>query len=258
VEFNCIMAGRFVSGFLAALVFVQLCTALCLAQGRNSLTGGGHFASGYRGGHHGSSFSAHPRSRYDGSYFFGDLPFLYDDYAPLVPEQGGPSVVVLQPPAAPESVPARKATPLLIELEGDRYVRYGGVVPSPSGDEQAKIREPKTTSNRTAVANNRTTSGRIEPQFGPDPESTESRTSAMATIPLTPTVLVYRDGHREEVPDYAIVGRVLYVHGGETGSYGIKNIEISTLDLAATIETNRQNGVNFVLPTGPNEVVTRP
>ena len=85
-------------------------------------------------------------------------------------------------------------------------------------------------------------------------------TGLPATPELLATVLVYRDGRREEVPDYAIVGRVLYAHNiaGDEPAYGVKNIQLSELDLPATVKANRENGISFVVPTGPNEVVTRP
>jgi hypothetical protein len=85
----------------------------------------------------------------------------------------------------------------------------------------------------------------------------------VASADLSPTVLVYRDGHREEVADYAIVGRIMYAHrsdgaGESDASYGMKNIQLSALDIPATMRANRENGLNFALPSAPNEVVTRP
>ena len=98
----------------------------------------------------------------------------------------------------------------------------------------------------------------------PRPETTAGPgTQAQTTAAdLAPTVLVYRDGHREEVPDYVIVGRVIYAHTNRDrdseGDYDMTNIQLSALDIPATMRANRENGVRFVLPAGPNEVITRP
>src|SRR6202041_660919 len=79
-----------------------------------------------------------------------------------------------------------------------------------------------------------------------------------------PTVLIFRDGHREEVADYAIVGCVIYAHRArasgddDQNGYGLNNIQVSALDVPATVRMNRENGVSFVLPDGPNQVLTRP
>ncbi len=76
---------------------------------------------------------------------------------------------------------------------------------------------------------------------------------------LPPAVLVYRDGHREQVFDYAIVGGVMYARGNfYRDGYWTKTVKISALDVPATMSANEGSSVKFVLPAGPNEVVTRP
>ncbi len=193
-----------------------------------------------RGGMHGPSrtsgaFSAsfvsrhHTRSAVPRGYFLGDTPFLYSDYPfePATPEPSSPQIIVAQP--TPDPTPVAKATPLLIELQGDRYVRYGGVA-------QSADRQPS-----------------IAPVSGAAQDTTPSRE-------FLPSVLIYRDGHREEIPDYAIVGGVIYAHKGIAGEgeSGMNRIQVSALDVPATIKANRDQGVKFTLPAGPNEVITRP
>jgi len=52
---------------------------------------------------------------------------------------------------------------------------------------------------------------------------------------------------------------VIYARGNYwQDGYWTKNIEISALNLPATIQVNQDNGVRFTLPAGPSEVVTRP
>lgn len=217
------MARRFIIALLAAAVLTPLTTA----QMRGGFRGSARGARGFR-----SSFIGHHRSAVASGYFFGDTPFFYDDY-PFEPAP--PQVIVVQAPAAADTRPAKPA-PLLIELQGDRYVRYGGVAQSTQPD----------AGTREASALEATSRQKVTPPH-------------LASPDLPPTVLVYRDGHREEVADYAIVGRVIYAHNNdEQTGYGLKNIEVSALDIPATMKTNRENGVNFALPAGPNEVVTRP
>jgi hypothetical protein len=59
-----------------------------------------------------------------------------------------------------------------------------------------------------------------------------------------PTVLVFRDGHQQEVRNYAIIGQMLW----DFGSKGTHKIPLSDLDLDTTRKLNDDRGVDFVLP----------
>jgi hypothetical protein len=59
-----------------------------------------------------------------------------------------------------------------------------------------------------------------------------------------PAVLVYRDGHQNEVQNYAILGQTLYVFAGQT----TKRIQLADLNLEATEKLNEERGVVFVSP----------
>ena len=61
--------------------------------------------------------------------------------------------------------------------------------------------------------------------------------------PVDPTVLVFRDGHKQEVNNYAIMGQTLYVFDART-----QRIALSDLDVPATIKANENRGVEFHLP----------
>ena len=61
--------------------------------------------------------------------------------------------------------------------------------------------------------------------------------------PVDPTVLVFRDGHKLEVTNYAIMGQTLYVFDTRT-----QKIALSDLDVPATIKANDDRGVEFQLP----------
>ncbi len=57
------------------------------------------------------------------------------------------------------------------------------------------------------------------------------------------TVLVYRDGHQQEIENYAIAGDKLIVLGEKT-----QKILLSELDLSATAKANQDRGVDFRTP----------
>ena len=84
------------------------------------------------------------------------------------------------------------------------------------------------------------------------PRSSERRPAYdSATQPQEPvpaTVLVFRDQHREEVSNYAIVGQTLWSFSGQR----TKKIPLAGLDIAATEKANDDRGVTFRAP-GSNE-----
>jgi len=60
------------------------------------------------------------------------------------------------------------------------------------------------------------------------------------------TVLVFRDGHKLEIANYAIVGATLYdLSDGRT-----RKVALAELDLQATVKQNDARGVDFELPAG--------
>lgn len=86
-----------------------------------------------------------------------------------------------------------------------------------------------------------------------------SQAQAPATAKETPAVLVYRDGHREELTNYTIIGSIIHTRSDywSNGAWS-RSIQIADLDLPATFKLNQERGVKFELPSGPNEVVIRP
>jgi hypothetical protein len=60
------------------------------------------------------------------------------------------------------------------------------------------------------------------------------------------TVLVFKDGHEQEVKNYAIVGATLYdLSDGRT-----RKVQLAELDLTATVKQNDDRGIAFQLPAG--------
>jgi hypothetical protein len=176
-----------------------------------------------RGGIHtpvGGTGFRHFRSR-----GFG-YPFFYSDYGAEAPFAAPAPVVIEKRAFQPEPI----AQPLLIEWQGDRFVRYGGAQP-----------------------------GAQSPDYAEAASTTKAATSSETPREIPPATLIYRDGHREKVRNYVITRGILYAHNDyPQGGPSLRNIQLSTLNLSATLKANHDSGVKFVLPAGPYEVVTRP
>lgn len=72
-------------------------------------------------------------------------------------------------------------------------------------------------------------------QSSPGPKVTEINTD---------TVLVFRDGHKEQVQNYAITGKTLWILNAARA----RKIPLSELNLAATKKDNEDRGIDFVVP----------
>lgn len=184
--------------------------------------GGSGFHGGFRGGFTGN------RSGRGGYFSFWGDPYFYSDYPyqSLAYQSPAPPVVVVQQTAAAPVDPQRLPESVLIEWQGDHYAR--------SGSEH-------------------------EASAAQDYSEGASRTVTTGAPELPPAVLIYRDGHREQVFDYVIESGKLYAHGNYwVDGYWNKTVQLAALDIPATLKANQQSGVKFVLPSYPNEVVTRP
>ena len=58
------------------------------------------------------------------------------------------------------------------------------------------------------------------------------------------TVLVYKDGHRQEIQNYAVVGQTLWIFDEHSST----KISLADLDLTATQNENRLHGMRFTVP----------
>jgi hypothetical protein len=144
--------------------------------------------------------------------------------------------------------------PLLIELQGDRYVR----VTSIAVDGEAMPLKLSADNLHRDNAQPPQSARPLKKSASQDSASVLNSVAASAHD-LPPAVLVFRDGHSEQVRDYAITAGFLYARGDYyTDGYWNKKIDLSTLDLAQTVQANSTRNVNFVLPSSPNEVITRP
>src|SRR6266700_66115 len=214
---------------MSKLAIFALAVALCataVAQSRISMgrTAAGPVAMGGR--HFGAGISVVER----GHRHFGRSPFFYgygapyfysDDYEPY-DLQYARSEPAPQPVPLPQANPEPLPEPILLELHGGQWVKVTNF------GEIAKQALNPSSQNATAK-------------------------------PMPAAVLVYRDGHSEEISSYSIIDRVMYTKADyySSGSW-TRTIQIADLDIPATLKQNQQRGVKFDLPSGPDEVVIRP
>jgi hypothetical protein len=79
----------------------------------------------------------------------------------------------------------------------------------------------------------------------PTPHSAERTEEATAAPePLEPTTLVFKDGHKLEVENYAIIGQTLF----DMTPGHARKVPLADLDLEATRRVNDERGVTFALP----------
>jgi len=187
--------------------------------------------------------SHHPHSFFPVA-FFSD-PFYSDAFSSTgypVPSQ--PPVIIVQAPPSVSSTPEPAPPPtqsLMIELQGDHYVRVGG-------EEISRVET--TTIDR-------------EPSPRP-PQARRQGTAPQATTQITeqqllPVVLIFRDGHTDDVSDYTIADGILYARANYyTDGAWNRKISLAALNLPVTQEANAKHNIKFILPSSPNEVVTRP
>jgi hypothetical protein len=77
----------------------------------------------------------------------------------------------------------------------------------------------------------------------PPPKIQEQPSAARDVKPREPTVLVFRDGHQQEVGNYAIMGQTVYVLDDRT-----QKIPLANLDVPATVKANDDRGMEFKVP----------
>lgn len=88
--------------------------------------------------------------------------------------------------------------------------------------------------------------GEANPEDASEPMAPEVERDPVVTQPAT--VLVFKDGHRSDVINYAIVGDTLF----DFGDGVTRKIQLATIDLAATQKANEAIGVEFKLPPPSN------
>ena len=182
-----------------------------------------------------------------GRFFAGSafVPYFYPDYYPDYEPttiEAPPSEIVQAAQPAPPTPVRNPPESLMLELQGDHWVRITNFGQS-QAEEQYGQPEGRTSNLSTAKL----------------PAAPRRTQAAERPSELPPAVLVFRDGHKEEMRKYAIVGSTIYTSGDywSSGSW-TRKVQIVELDIPETLKLNRDRGARFNLPSGPNEVMIRP
>jgi hypothetical protein len=114
----------------------------------------------------------------------------------------------------------------------------GPVVSQPGTRKMAARRTPKPKSDADAER---------DPSYDADSDSPTSAEAPEEPVEVQPTtVLIFKDGHRSNVVNYAIVGDTLF----DFAEGRARKILLANLDLAATRKANDDQGVEFKVPAG--------
>jgi hypothetical protein len=227
-----------------AIFGMLLFTPLMHAQGRGmrGSSSGIRSRSSFRVSR-GGDFDRQSGRRFENGFGFPFAPFFYPDYysggdadyRDAAPEAQPTQTHVVQQPPAPPPPPGDT---LILENHDGQWVRI------PIGAEMVKASASAKVENSAGT--------------GLQAANAEVAVSEISRAPLPPAVLVFRDGHSEEVQKYVIQGANLYATAGysTTGSW-TKKIPLADLDIPASLKVNNDRGTKFNLPSGPNEVVIR-
>jgi hypothetical protein len=91
---------------------------------------------------------------------------------------------------------------------------------------------------------------KLDPPGDPAPDPVVAAAPPQPEVPVAnqpATVLIFKDGHRQEVGNYAIVGRSLF----DLSPGRRQKIALDDLDLPATQKANEDLGIDFKLPELP-------
>ena len=174
----------------------------------------------------------------------GFAPYFHSDYdsdSGIIEAPMKQNVERTAQTASPAPVPTPPES-LLLELHGDHWVRITNY-----GQSQ--------TDGQSSAAGSEQASDLLSPA----PATARRIPPAEPPSELPPAVLVFRDGHKEEIGKYVIVASTIYASADHwsSGSW-TRKLQIAQLDVPATLKLNRERGTKFSLPSGPNEVMIRP
>ena len=158
------------------------------------------------------------RRSFVGSAF---VPFSDYNSEPDTIEVPSPEVIVWQSAQPASSAPAPNPAPsLVLELQGDHWVRITNY-----GQSQTVGPDSQQTPSTTSAATPRRTLA----------------TELPSVLPLA--VLVFRDGHKEEIGRYLIIGATIHTSADywSSGSW-TRKVQIAELDVPATLKLNQERG----------------
>ena len=237
---------------LSFALFLAAATCTLLAAStpaqRHGMHGAGGFPrsgpAGHRGGGERFEHGGEHHRLLNANGFFSPAYLYADNEYEQEPEAvSGPPVqlAVMQPVPPPPPVPVE---PLLMEKRNGEWVRV-------ATGKQMTTSQPAPADSAKPIA-----------PATPHPAGSQpSKTAAPAALPaaaLPSAVIVFRDGHQEQIAKYVIQGDILYTNSvSANGASRERQIPLSQLDLPASLKASADRGAKFNLPSAPNEVIVR-
>ena len=83
-------------------------------------------------------------------------------------------------------------------------------------------------------------------QAAPPAPAPSQSAATMKTEPASAATLVFRDGHTEQIENYAVVGHTLWIFNEQRA----RKVPLADINIGATEQTNQQRGIDLHLPTG--------
>ena len=162
------------------------------------------------------------------------VPIFYSTYAPgydyAYPSVADPQV---DPSADPEAASEESAAPVATNEEALRYAYLQGARDALA---QEKDKEKDKDSARAKPSPAKRDPFASAAKSNPDPKPDADSSPA--------TVFIFKDGHKIETRNFAIMGTTLYDMSGPS----LRKVPLTDLDTEATMKANDENGITVKLP----------
>lgn len=170
------------------------------------------------------------------------VPYYYYPYYPAYSDSYAASASA-QEYEGDEEPPA----PTIYERRSRTAYSTGSSVEDRYGEHYTDYREEERRRARADARSDQELQAEVERQQDKLAQEEKSKSEEKPKDLEPATVLVFKDGHRQDLRGYAITGDVIYDldHGRA------RKIQLADLDLAATIKLNDQLGNDFRLPSRP-------
>ncbi len=171
-------------------------------------------------------------------YFYPDDDYGYDSESQTIEAPPPQIIEQVAQPAVPAPVSSAPDS-VVIELQGDHWVRVTNYGQSQTDGASSQAEPGRTPNPQTGI-----------PRLA---QTSEPITEVPAAV------LVFRDGRREEIGKYVVVGSTLYASADywSSGSW-MRKVQLRDLDVPATLKLNQERDAKFTLPSEPNQIMIRP